>query len=90
MTIAVETVNQIDINSNDVVNEVDIEEQISLRKELLNEMSKQTTEIRDRENNPVDPLSLSTRDFIMESFGMLAQLTSSPQYLDQDIVDKCM
>ena len=32
---------------------------------------------------------MPTRDFIVEAIQMLAQLTKSPQYLDQDIVDKC-
>lgn len=36
-----------------------------------------------------DPLYMSTRDFLIETFQMLEQLTQPPQYMDQDLVDKC-
>ena len=36
----------------------------------------------------VDPLLITAQDLIVEQFLMLSQLTNSPHYLDQDIVDK--
>ena len=32
---------------------------------------------------------MTPRDFLLESFSVIAELTSQPKYLSQDIVDKC-
>ena len=32
---------------------------------------------------------MTPKDFLQESFQMLAELTAQPEYLDQDIIDKC-
>ena len=70
-----------------------MEEQIDFRRELVDEMAKHVIQFQNdsgKSDSVVsdDPLRMSPRDFIVESFQMLAQLTSSPEYLDQDIVDK--
>ena len=78
---AVETVQKNDSGLDDA------EEQTNFRRQLLAEIEKQVIEFSRHEVN--DPLYMPARDFIIEQFRILSQLTAKPEYLDQDIVDKC-
>ena len=68
MLIAVETV-----TTPGFTNKVDVSEQIAFRKELLGEMEKEIIEFVTMAGS--DPLYMSTRDFLIETFSMLEQLT---------------
>ena len=84
MNIAIETVKRIDASAG--LTTVNVEEQREFRRQLLREIEKQVIDFEAEGGS--DPLYMSARDFQLESFSMLASLTSTPQYLDQDIVDK--
>ena len=84
MNIAIETVKKIDSSAG--LTTVNVGEQVEFRRQLLNEIEKQIIDFEAEAG--ADPLYMSARDFLIESFQMLSSLTSTPQYLDQDIVDK--
>lgn len=65
----------------------DVKEMVNFRKQLIEELQKDVIEFSGRQKT--DPLFMPARDFLIESFSLLSQLTAQPQYLDQDIVDKC-
>ena len=69
MNVAIETIQQIDYT--------DDSEQTEFTRQMIYEIEKQITEIENGSpDSHTDPLQMSTRDFIVESFQMLASLTS--------------
>lgn len=76
MNVAIKSVQRLDPESGGTP----LEQQINFRKQLISELQKQVQEFSTREKN--DPLYMTPKDFLTESFQMLSELTAQPQYLD--------
>lgn len=85
MSLAIKTVSRLDPQTE--TSESQLMQQINFRKQLMDELQNQVSEFSARDKN--DPLYMTARDFLIESFAVLVELTAIPKYLDQDIVDKC-
>lgn len=85
MSVAIKTVQRLDPEGSDSSSKT--EQQINFRKQLIDEMSNQVYEFSGRDKS--DALYMTPREFLLESFSVIVELTSEPKYLDQDIVDKC-
>ena len=62
-----------------------LEEHIFFRKSLLDVMIEEVDEFKRSEG---DYLYLSSRDFMIENMQMITDLTSYPEYMDDEVADK--